>query len=324
MKVSDLEGQLQEENKEIITTFYSKNNGKFFNPKNIKYFLYVNLGVLLTSIGIHFFKTPNGFATGGISGLSVVMKNLLPFENVTPAAYMTVINVLLLIVGFIVLGKSCGILTCYCSLMISLETLLFDEWIHLEIGTPLTDQPLLELVYAVLLTGIGSAILFKFKASSGGTDIIALIFKKYTDVNIGSALLYTDVFIAAATFIKVVNGAIVFVPQTGLFSLLGLFAKVFVIDDIIDSMNLCKSFTIITTKPDEINDFITKELAHSATILQGEGAYTHQGKTVIMTVCRKGEALKLRRAITKIDPGAFLIITKTSEILGRGFRDTVN
>ena len=179
--MKDLETEQQKENTaesdEVLTTFYG-NNGKFFNAKNIKYFIYVNIGILLTAIGIHFFKTPNGFATGGISGLSVVMKNLLPFENVTPAAYMTVINVLLLIVGFIVLGKNCGILTCYCSLMISLETLLFDEWIHLEIGTPLTDQPLLELVYAVLLTGIGSAILFKFKASSGGTDIIALIFKK--------------------------------------------------------------------------------------------------------------------------------------------------
>lgn len=324
MKTTELEGQVPDQSEEIITTFYGTNNGKFLNPKNIKYFLYVNIGILLTSIGIHFFKTPNGFATGGVSGLSVVMKNLLPFENITPAVYMTAINIILLIVGFIVLGKSCGILTCYCSLMISLETLLFDLWIPLEIGTPLTDQPLLELIYAVLLTGIGSAILFKFKASSGGTDIIALIFKKYTDVNVGSALLYTDVFIAAATFIKIVDGAVVLDPKTGLFSLLGLFAKVFVIDDIIDSMNLCKSFTIITTKPDEINEFITKELAHSATILEGEGAYTHQGKAVIMTVCRKGEALKLRRAISKIDPGAFLIITKTSEILGRGFRDTVN
>lgn len=310
----------EESKEEVIITFDGKNNGRFFNKRNIRYFLYVNLGILLTSIGIYFFKTPNGFATGGVSGLSVVLHNILPIT--TPAIYMLVVNVMLLIMGFIFLGKGCGILTCYCSLMISLETLLFESILPLK--NPLTNEPVLELVYAVLLTGIGSAILFKFKASSGGTDIIALILKKYTDTNVGKALLYTDFFIAAATFINVKDGVVVFTPQIGLFSLLGLFAKVFIIDDIIDSINLCKSFTIITTKPDEINDYITKELAHSATIVDGEGAYTHQSRTVIMTVCRKSEAIKLRKAVNKIDPGAFLIITKTSEIMGRGFRDTIN
>ncbi len=324
MKQVELEeqnmSQQNDQKEEVIITFDGKNNGKFFNKRNLKYFLYVNLGVLLTSIGIYFFKTPNGFATGGVSGISVVLHNIFP--AITPAVYMLVINVLLLIIGFVFLGKGCGILTCYCSLMISLETLLFEQ--ITELNQPLTSEPLLELIYAVLLTGIGSAILFKFKASSGGTDIIALIFKKYTDTNVGKALLYTDFFIALATFINIKNGEVIFTPQVGLFSLLGLFAKVFIIDDIIDSINLCKSFTIITTKPDEINDYITKEMAHSATIVNGEGAYSHQSKTVIMTVCRKSEAIKLRRAVTKIDPGAFLIITKTSEIMGRGFRDTVN
>jgi uncharacterized membrane-anchored protein YitT (DUF2179 family) len=234
---------------------------------------------------------------------------------------MLAINVLLLILGFAILGKSCGILTCYCSLMISFENLIFEAIFPFE--GKLTGEPLLELVYAVLLTGVGSAILFKFKASSGGTDIIALIFKKYTDLNVGTALLCTDLVIALATFIKIDNG-IVFTPQTGLFSLLGLFTKVFIIDDIIDSINLCKSFTIITTKPNEINSFITDKLAHSATVYDAEGAYTHEGRTVIMTVCRRSEAIRLRKAVNQIDPHAFIIITKTSEIMGRGFRDNIN
>ena len=150
-----------------------------------------------------------------------------------------------------------------------------------------------------------------------------MIFKKSTDLNVGTALLCTDLVIALATFIKI-DGGIVFTPQTGLFSLLGLFAKVFIIDDIIDSINLCKSFTIITTKPDEINDFIMNKLSHSATVYHAEGAYTHEGRTVVMTVCRKSEAIRLRREVNKIDPHAFMIITKTSEIMGRGFRDNIN
>ena len=323
MKTAELEEQKASQPEEIIVTFDGKNNGKFFNPKNIKYFIYVNIGILLTSIGIHFFKTPNGFATGGVSGISVVLNNLIQNESFTPGTYMLILNVLLLIIGFIFLGKGCGILTCYCSLMISLETLLFEQIPIFQLKSPMTDEPLLELVYAVLLTGIGSAILFKYKASSGGTDIIALIFKKYTDLNVGTALLCTDLVIAMATFIKI-DGGVIFTPQTGLFSLLGLFAKVFIIDDIIDSINLCKSFTIITTKPDEINDFIMNKLSHSATVYHAEGAYTHEGRTVVMTVCRKSEAIRLRREVNKIDPHAFMIITKTSEIMGRGFRDDIN
>lgn len=327
MKTTETEEQVKKETEEVIITF-DGNNGKFFNKNNIKYFLYVNLGVLLTAIGIYFFKTPNGFATGGVSGLSLVISEALPI--LSQGEYMLIINVILLIIGFVVLGKSCGILTCYCSLMISLENLLFENLIPIKDnpdifpGGKLTGEPLLELVYAVLLTGVGSAILFKFKASSGGTDIIALIFKKKTDINVGTALLYTDIFIALSTFIDFSGETLGFNAQTGLFSLLGLFAKIFIIDDIIDSINLCKSFTIITTKPDEINRFITEKLVHSATIYKAEGAYTHEDRTVVMTVCKRSEAIRLRRAVNEIDPHAFIIITKTSEIMGRGFRDNIN
>ena len=101
--------------------------------------------------------------------------------------------------------------------------------------------------------------------------------------------------------------------------MLGLFAKVFVIDDILDSMNMCKAFTIITTKPDEINHFIISDLNHSATIYNGEGIYTHANRNIIITVCKRSEALGLRRKVKEIDPGAFIIITKTSEIAGKGF-----
>ncbi len=288
---------------------------------SLKTFAIMNFGIALMSIGIYFFKTPNGFATGGVSGLSIILANMLPFP-ITQATYMLIINVLLLIVGVIVLGSKCGILTVYCSLMMSLQTWLLELLVPLN-GT-LTSYPLLELVYAILLTGIGSAILFKSKASSGGTDIVALILKKYTQMNVGTALLCTDFLIAASTFIRITEDGAVFDATTGLFSILGLFAKVFVVDDIIDSINLCKSFKIITTKPAEIKKYITGELRRSATIHSAKGAYTGEEKTVIITVCRRSEAIKLRRMVLEIDPEAFMIITKTSEIMGKGFRDNVN
>jgi uncharacterized membrane-anchored protein YitT (DUF2179 family) len=287
---------------------------------SIKTLLFMNLGILLMALGIYFFKAPNGFATGGVSGVAIILTNLFP--ALTQSVYMMIINVLLLIVGVIVLGRECGLLTIYCSLMLSIENWLFEVLIPLS--GPLTSYPLLELVYAVLLTGVGSAIIFKCKASSGGTDIVALILKKYTSMNVGTALLCTDFLIAAMTFIRFGKDGISIDPQTGLFSLLGLFAKVFVVDDIIDSINLCKSFTIITVKPQEINAYILNEIKHSATVVSAQGAYTAEEKVVIMTVCRRSEAIRLRKKVYEIDPGAFMIITKTSEIIGKGFRDNTN
>ena len=291
---------------------------KFF--ESVKYWSFLNLGVLLMAIGIYFFKAPNGFATGGVSGVAIILAQIFPV--LTQSVYMMIINVLLLIVGVLILGRECGLLTIFCSLMLSFENWLFEMLFPLT--EPLTAYPLLELVYAVLLTGIGAAIIFKCKASSGGTDIVALILKKHTSMNVGTALLCTDFVIAAMTFMKFTEAGVAFDPQTGLFSMLGLFAKVFVVDDIIDSINLCKSFTIITTKPQEVIDYILKEIKHGVTVVSAHGAYTGEDKTVLMTVCRRSEAIRLRKKVYEIDPGAFVIITKTSEIMGKGFRDNTN
>ena len=280
----------------------------------LKDFLLINFGIILMAVGIYFFKAPNGFATGGVSGIAIILAKL-PFSielGITQALYMMVINVSLLIIGVIFLGKKCGGMTIYCSVMLSAENMLFEYFCPLV--APLTSQPVLELVYAVLLTGIGSAILFKCKASSGGTDIVALILKKYSSLNVSQALLVTDFLIAASSFVVYADA------EVGLYSLLGLFAKVFVIDDILDSINLCKAFTIITTHPDEIDRFILEELHHGATTYKAEGAFTHDEKQIIITVCRRSEALRLRRRVKEIDPHAFIIITKTSEIMGKGFR----
>ena len=278
--------------------------------EKLKVFLTLNFGILLMAVGIYFFKSPNGFATGGVSGISIVLARLFPM--ISQGTYMLVINVLLLILGLIFLGKECGLLTIYCSVMLSLENMLF-EWL-VPLKGPLTEYPLLELVYAVLLTGIGAAVIFRCKASSGGTDIVALILKKKTSLNVGQALLITDALIAASTFF-------VYDVKTGLFAMLGLFAKVFVVDDVLDSMNMCKSFTIITTNPDEIFEYITENLHHSATVFEGKGVYTGDKRTIILTVCKLSEALRLRKRVKEIDPGAFVIISKTNEIMGKGFRD---
>lgn len=288
----------------------------------IKHALLINLGIVMIVSGIYFFKSQNGFAIGGVSGLAIILAKL-PFSQITEnfaitqSMYMMAINLVLLIVGVIILGKKCGLLTIYCSLAISGLNMLF-EWLF-PLDGPLTEYPLLELIYAVLLVGIGCALLFKCNASSGGTDIVALILKKYTHMNVGVALLISDILITASTFFVYYDQGGV---KIGLFSMLGLFAKTFVVDDLLESLNMCKAFTIVTTKPKEISDFILNEMHHSATAHEAKGVYTGEDRKIIITVCRRSEALRLKRRIKQIDPGAFMIVTKSSEILGKGFMDT--
>ncbi len=271
-------------------------------------FLFMNIGCILLAMGVYFFKIPNGFATGGVSGISTILAQISP---VSAGVWIWLLNFALMVLGFIFLGKQNGIKTVYCSMFYSAVTYVLE--VAVPITSPLTNQPFLELVYAMLLTSIGSAMIFNSDASSGGTDIAALILKKYTSVDVGKALLIVDFIVAVSSFV-------VFDIKTGLFSLLGLFAKAFIVDGFIESLNTCKYFVVITSKREEISEFIIKTLHHGATITSATGEFTGEEKTMIHTVCKRFEAIKLRNKIKEIDPHAFIIITTSSEIIGRGFR----
>lgn len=291
----------------------------------VLYWALLNVGTLLVAAGVYFFKAPNNFATGGVSGISIIFYNLFGKyapKIITQANINMAVNIVLLVFGFIFLGKGCTLKTAYCSLVYSAENILFEVLLPFPKDAagnsiPLTDQPLLELVYAILLTGIGSAIIFNCHASSGGTDIIALILKKFTRLNTGRALLITDFAIAFSTFF--VTGSV----QAGLFSILGLFAKAFVIDGVIENIGKSKYITIITTVPDVIGKYITEEMKRDYTAYKATGGYTGDEKTVLITVCKRSEAIRLKIKVKQIDAAAFTIITDANEILGKGFRGSL-
>jgi len=276
--------------------------------KKIKRFLFMNLGCILLAVGIYFFKIPNGFVTGGVSGIGTLFGKITP---ISPAVWIWILNIVLMLLGFVLLGKQNGVKTVYCSMLYSAIMYFLEK--YFVIGMPLSDQPLLELIYAMILTSVGSAIIFNCDASSGGTDIAALILKKYTNTDVGKALLCVDFIVASSSFF-------VFDITTGLFSLLGLFAKAFIVDSVIESFNTCKYFVVITNKRDEISDFIISTLRHGVTVSTVRGEYTKEEKTMIHTVCKRAEAIKLRNKLKQIDPHSFVIITTSSEIVGRGFR----
>lgn len=272
-------------------------------------FFILNAGTLLTAVGSYFFKFPNNFSTGGVTGISVVMTHYFP--GLSNGTIVSVINIALLIVGLLLLGKGFGFKTFYVTVAFSAMLKILEViW---PMTQPLTDQPFMELLLGVFLPAWGSALLFNIGSSTGGTDIIAMIVKKYFKCHIGRALLIVDFFITLLTFVA-------FGPETGLFSMVGLFIRSFAVDLFLENMNTYKYFTIITDKPQEIYSYITDVLHRGATVYQAEGLYKHTEKTVIMTVQGKKQALHLQDVIRQKDPHAFVLVTNTSEIIGKGFR----
>ena len=282
----------------------------------IKEFLSMHIGIVLIALSTYFILVPNRFVTGGMTGLSTILAHLFSF--LTQSQWLMGLNITVLVIGFIFLGKKTGAFTVYCSLAYSSLMMVFEQFdlIHkiAENGKTLTDEPFMELCVGIVLYAIGTAIIFYSGASSGGMDIVALIIQKYTNMDVGKAVLCVNSIIA-------VSSIFVFGEMTaGILSLVGLFINSFVIDTMIDNFNSCKYFMVITDKPELVAEYIMNELHHGVTISDAVGAYTQKQKGIVHTVCRRYEAIKLRIAIKNIDENAFMVVTTSSEIIGKGFR----
>ncbi len=278
--------------------------------EKIQEFLLMNIGTVLVSAGVYFFKFPNHFSMGGVSGLAILLGQAVRVPWLTPSVFNGVLNLLFLVLGFLMLDKGFGLRTVYCTVLYSALVQIF-EW-TCPLDGPLTDQKMLELFFAVILPSVGAAILFNINASTGGTEIAALILKKHSGMDVGRALLVCDVAIAAAALF-------IFDVESGLYSLLGLVFKSVLVDSSIESFNRRKAFFVITSYPDQVTAYVTQNLGRGATVWQAEGAYTHKVHHVVLTVLSRGQAVILRQYLKRTDPQAFLIVANSSEIFGKGF-----
>lgn len=262
---------------------------------------------ILMACGTHFFKYPNSFVIGGVEGMSIIASTFVSFTRPQITLF---INVILLIISFFVLGKNFTFRTGYVAILNSLTAIALDY--IAPINGSLTGNKMLELIYTLMISAFGSAILFNLAASSGGTDIIAMILKKYSSMEVGKALLLVDgIFTFASIWI--------FGAEIGLLSFLGLLLKGIFVDVIIQSLNTDKFFIIITTKPLEIGTFIRDELNRSATVLDGVGLYKGIKRSIFFLVLSPKEAPKTKAFLKAIDPYSFITILNTSKIIGKGF-----
>lgn len=272
-----------------------------------KNFVLMTVSTLIMAAGIYFFKFTNNFTFGGITGLAVLVAKS---GVISAGDFNFIANMILLVAGFVALGKKFAAKTAYCSILLSVSLSLLERIVPMS--HPLTDQPVLELAFAIALPSFGSAVLFNIGSSSGGTDVIAMIMKKYSSLDIGKSLLATD-------FIITLAGCFVFDIETGLYSFLGLAVRSFMIDGFIESLNLSKYFNVVCDHPEPICTYIKENLHRGATVVAAKGAFSGEDKYIIFTALNRSEAVKLRNFIRTTAPEAFLLISNTSEIIGKGF-----
>lgn len=278
--------------------------------ENVITFLMMNFGTIMASSGVYFFKSPNNLVTGGVSGISIILRAAIPKWN-SLGMMVTAISVLLLIIGIIVLGRKMGLKTIYCSLLFS-GFMWAMEYI-LPIKESVTGDIILDMLFAVVLSAGGGAIVFNCSASTGGTDIITMIVKKYSNFNITTSMLLVEFLIA------LFSGFATSWKQAA-YSVMALLLHVAVQSTLLDNLNHKKQIMIITAQPKGVCDYISNELHRGATVIRALGAYTGELRYIVITVLTPAQAAMVKRKAEAFDEGCFVIITNTTDIIGHGFR----
>ena len=278
--------------------------------KKFKEYILITIGFLLTAIAFEYFFFSNSIASGGVSGLALIMKEIF---NIDPGIVMILCNIVLFILAFIFLGGSFGIKSAYAAFGLSISMSIIEKF-----TTPvaITDNLILATIFGSVIIALGAVIIFNQGASTGGTSIIAKLLSEYFNINIGVALLIVDsLIIILATF--------TFGIELGLFGLIGVYLSSTLIDKFIDGFSECKQVFIFTQKEELVSRYIIKDVDRGCTIFKGKGGYTKKENVVILTVLDRKQFIKLKKFMKTEDPTAFITVNEASEVLGQGFRTLV-
>ncbi len=277
--------------------------------RKIKEFMLMNLGIIMVACGMYFFLMTNNLAIGGANGLAIVINYFIP--NVSVGIIMIAINIVLFIVAFIFIGSNFGVKTIYSSFGVSFMILILEKTVKLTHS--ITGDLFLELIFGILISGAGMGIVFNQDASTGGTDIIAKILNKFFHIDLGKGVLLSDLSITVAA-------AFAFGPKLSMYAMLGVIINGFVVDSVIEGINISKEVTIISDKYDQINNFIIEDLNKGSTFYNGRGGFTNKEKNIIVVLIGRREFAKLKRYINEIDNEAFVTVNNVYEVFGYGFK----
>ena len=268
----------------------------------IKETVVLTWAVAIIAAAVYFFLVPSHTSVSSISGLGIVLSNFVPIPL---SAITMVLNVVLLIIGFITCGREFGIKTVYTSIMLPVFIGLFER-IFPDMGYMTGSQELDVLSY-ILVVSVGLSILFNRNASSGGLDIVAKIMNKYLHMELGKAMSLSGMCVA-------LSAALVYDKKTVVLSILGTYFNGLVLDHFIFDHNIKRRVCIITKKEEELRRFIIEELHSGATIYESIGAYNMQKRNEIITIVDKTEYQKLMNFINNQDPKAFVTVYNVSDM----------
>ena len=258
--------------------------------------------VAIIAAAVYFFLVPSHASVSSISGLGIILTNFIPL----PLSVITMIlNVVLLIIGFITCGREFGTKTVYTSILLPVFIGIFER-IFPNIGS-LTKTQELDVLCYVLVVSVGLSILFNMNASSGGLDIVAKIMNKYLHIELGKAMSLAGMCVA-------LSAALVYDKKTVVLSVLGTYFNGMVVDHFIFGQNLKRRVCIITKYEEELRNFILHELHSGATIYDAIGAYNLDKRHEIITIVDKNEYQKLMNYINNLDPKAFVTVYTVADM----------
>ena len=272
---------------------------------NAKECIILLIGIFFVSISIYYIMMPSHLVMGTLSGLILVLANFIPLSV---SALTLIANLILLIIGFIFIGKEFGTKTVIASLLLPLYLRIFE--IITPDVPPLTDDIVVNLFCFILVISLGQAMLFNINASSGGMDIIAKLMNKFFHMNLGKSLALCG-FVVSSTSILVYDKNILIV------SLLGTYLSGVVLDYFIDGAHMRKRVTIISPDYEEIQQFIVKKLKRGATLYEVRGAWDNCERIQLMTILQKNEYKQLINFVYSVDPVAFVTVSNVGEVIGR-------
>ena len=272
------------------------------NKRVLREFITITFGTLIVAIAVYFFMYPSHVTVGSAAALAQVLSNFLPLP---PSMINLIMNIVLFIIGFLLVGPEFGVKTVYCGILlpvlIGIFEILFPDF------QSITQDPLLDVLCYILIVSIGLAILFTCNASSGGLDIVAKLMNKFLRMDVGKAMSLSGMLVAATSILC-------YDSKTVVLSLLGTYFGGMITDHFLFGMNIKRRVCIISPKFDEIITFILHDLHSGATIYEGTGAYDRTVKKEIITIVDNQEYRKLMDFVRKADPKAFITVYSVNEI----------
>ena len=262
----------------------------------------ISLGTLIVAAAVYFFMLPSNVSIGSGAALAMILSNFIPL----PVSAITLgLNIILLIIGFILIGPEFGANTVFCSILMPGYMAVFE--LVFPNFQSITNDPFLDMICYILVVGIGLAILFSCNASSGGLDIVAKIMNKYLRMEMGQAMSVSGMLVALAS-------ALCYDPKTVVLSVLGTYFGGMVVDHFIFGINIKRRVCIISPQVDDIVHYILYELHSGASLNQTIGAYNNVVRKEIITIVDKQEYKALMDYVRKVDPKAFVTVYAVSDM----------